>query len=97
MIQIPETLSVQGRRVLVTGAASIGRATATVLHQMGATLIVTDRSPLTDLQSILGCEAVEGDLTGDAFHPEAPCANQALPALSAPAAASDLQAIGARR
>src|ERR1700756_1746465 len=68
MMQIPETLSLQGRRVLVTGAASgIGRATATVLHQMGATLIVTDRSPLTDLQSILGCEAVEGDLTGDAF------------------------------
>ncbi len=68
MIPIPETLSLQGRRVLVTGAASgIGKATATVLHQMGASLIVTDRSPLTELQAALGCETVEGDLTDDAF------------------------------
>src|ERR1700742_564894 len=68
MIPIPETLSLQGRRVLVTGAASgIGKATATVLHQMGASLIATDRSPLTELQAALGCEVVEGDLTDDAF------------------------------
>jgi 3-oxoacyl-[acyl-carrier protein] reductase len=68
MIPLPETLSLKGRRVLVTGAASgIGKATATVLHQMGASLVLTDRSPLTEMQSVLGCEAIEGDLTDDAF------------------------------
>jgi 3-oxoacyl-[acyl-carrier protein] reductase len=68
MTTIPNALSLQGRRVLVTGAASgIGRATATVLHQMGASLVVCDRSSLTEVRSALGCEAVEGDLTDDAF------------------------------
>jgi 3-oxoacyl-[acyl-carrier protein] reductase len=68
MIPIPPTLSLQGRRVLVTGAASgIGKATATVLHQMGASLLLVDRSPLAEVQSALGCEAVEGDLTDDTF------------------------------
>jgi 3-oxoacyl-[acyl-carrier protein] reductase len=68
MIPIPQTLSLQGRRVLVTGAASgIGKATATVLHQMGASLLLADRSPLAEVQSALACEAVEGDLTDDTF------------------------------
>ncbi|HET6607992.1 MAG TPA: SDR family oxidoreductase [Rhodopila sp.] len=68
MTTIPNALSLQGRRVLVTGAASgIGRATATVLHQMGASLVITDRSSVAEVRSALGCEAVEGDLTDDAF------------------------------
>jgi len=68
MTTIPNALSLQGRRVLVTGAASgIGRAAATVLHQMGASLVITDRSSVAEVRSALGCEAVEGDLTDDAF------------------------------
>lgn len=66
MISLPPALSLQGKRVLVTGAASgIGKATAEVLHQMGASLLLTDVSPLTDTPA--GSEPVQGDLTDDAF------------------------------
>ncbi len=64
MIPLPDILSLQDKRVLVTGAASgIGKATAAVLAQMGATLLVTDRAPVADVD----CESVQGDLTDDAF------------------------------
>jgi ABC-type transporter Mla subunit MlaD len=47
---------------------------------------------------ILGARPVwHGDLTSDAFHPEASCADQPLPGLSAPAAASDMRTIGTGR
>jgi 3-oxoacyl-[acyl-carrier protein] reductase len=63
----------QGKRVLVTGAASgIGKATASVLAQLGAALLLVDRAPLATTQdevAALGvaCEISEGDLTDDSF------------------------------
>jgi 3-oxoacyl-[acyl-carrier protein] reductase len=71
-IPLPDALSLQGKRVLVTGAASgIGMASALVLAQFGAELIVADRSPMDALCEQLRstgttCTARQGDLTDDA-------------------------------
>ncbi len=70
---IPAGISMEGKRVLVTGAASgIGKATALVLAQLGADLVLADLSALETTKAeveALGanCVAVEGDLTDDAF------------------------------
>ena len=72
-IQLPVALSMQGKRVLVTGAASgIGKATAVVLGQLGADLVITDRAPMEDTRTEVEaaggvCSVVQGDLTDDAF------------------------------
>jgi 3-oxoacyl-[acyl-carrier protein] reductase len=72
-IPIPAALSMQGKRVLVTGAASgIGRATALALGQLGAELLVTDRAPLDDTVGEIeaagaACRLIRGDLTEDSF------------------------------
>jgi 3-oxoacyl-[acyl-carrier protein] reductase len=70
---LPEALSMQGKRALVTGAASgIGRATALVLAQLGATLLISDRVSLAatrdEVEAAGGaCTMLQGDLTDDAF------------------------------
>lgn len=72
-IPLPGALSMQDRRVVVTGAASgIGRATAVALAQLGATVVVTDRAALDETRAEVeaaggSCTAVRGDLTDDTF------------------------------
>ncbi|MFL5257454.1 MAG: SDR family NAD(P)-dependent oxidoreductase [Rhodopila sp.] len=72
-IPLPAALSMQGQRVLVTGAASgIGRATALALAQLGATVMITDRAALDETRDAIAaagesCTATRGDLTEDAF------------------------------
>jgi 3-oxoacyl-[acyl-carrier protein] reductase len=71
--QFPAAIDLQGRRALATGAASgIGRATAIVLAQLGAELVLTDRASLVETRAEVerigaACAAVKGDLTSDAF------------------------------
>ena len=70
MIPLPAAMSLEGKRVLVTGAASgIGRATALVLSQLGAALVLVDRAPLDAIAAEIRtpCETLVGDLTDDAF------------------------------
>jgi 3-oxoacyl-[acyl-carrier protein] reductase len=63
----------QGKRAIVTGAASgLGKATALVLAQLGASLLLTDRAPMEavrdEIQAAGGtCLVSQGDLTDDAF------------------------------
>ncbi|MBN8871796.1 MAG: SDR family oxidoreductase [Rhodospirillales bacterium] len=72
-LPLPTALSLQNRRVIVTGAASgIGRATAGVLAQLGASLLLTDRAPVTEAAEAARAagatvETREGDLTSDPF------------------------------
>jgi len=72
-IALPAALSMQGKRVLVTGAASgIGKATALVLAQLGAELLIADRAPMDatcdEIKAAGGaCSVTQGDLTEDAF------------------------------
>ncbi|MEA2744240.1 MAG: 3-oxoacyl-[acyl-carrier protein] reductase [Acetobacteraceae bacterium] len=72
-LSMPSALSMQGRRALVTGAASgIGRATALALSQLGAELVICDRAPMDAVcDEIRGgggtCTEARGDLTDDAF------------------------------
>jgi NADPH:quinone reductase-like Zn-dependent oxidoreductase len=54
-IPLPAALSLHGKRVLVTGAASgIGTATALVLIRLGATLLITDRAQLEETRDETG-------------------------------------------
>ena len=72
-IPLPAALSMQGKRALVTGAASgIGMATALVLAQLGAELIISDRAPMDGTRDQIQagggtCTIVQGDLADDAF------------------------------
>jgi 3-oxoacyl-[acyl-carrier protein] reductase len=63
----------QSKRALVTGAASgIGKATALVLAQLGAELLICDRAPMHAVRDEIEagggtCTVAQGDLTDDAF------------------------------
>ncbi len=87
---IPTAISMEGKRVLVTGAASgIGKATALVLAELGASLLLCDLSSLDDTRDEVQarggiCSVSQGDLTdrvflgslfaGDRLHALAHCA-----------------------
>ena len=70
---IPTAISMEGKRVLVTGAASgIGKATAIVLAELGAELVLCDLSAMDatrdEVQSRgATCATAQGDLTDGAF------------------------------
>lgn len=70
---LPAGMSLDGKRVLLTGAASgIGRATANCLAELGASLVITDRSSLDGAERELRSrgaevECVQGDLTDEGF------------------------------
>jgi 3-oxoacyl-[acyl-carrier protein] reductase len=69
-INLPAALSMQGKRTLVTGAASgIGKATALVLAQLGADLVLVDRAPMDATRDKVAgpCSVMQGDLTDDTF------------------------------
>jgi 3-oxoacyl-[acyl-carrier protein] reductase len=72
-LPLPKALSLAGRRIAVTGAASgIGRATAHAAAELGATLLLTDRAPLGPVKAELetlgaAVDTLEGDLTEDGF------------------------------
>jgi 3-oxoacyl-[acyl-carrier protein] reductase len=72
-LPLPAAISLVGRRVCVTGAASgIGRATAHAAAELGATLLVTDRAPLAEVRKELEAkgakvDALEGDLLARGF------------------------------
>lgn len=61
---LPQRLSLEGRRIIVTGAASgIGRATAHAVAELGASVMLTDMAPLAEVAAEL--KALELDLTAD--------------------------------
>lgn len=70
---IPDRLSLKGRNALVVGAASgIGRATARCFAELGADVVLADRSPMDAVREEVeaaGSTAtiLQGDLTDDAF------------------------------
>ncbi len=71
---LPAALSLEGRRVLVTGAASgIGQSAATCLAALGAELVLTDRSALdataAQVRDAGGAAPIclQGDITDDAL------------------------------
>lgn len=70
---LPDAMNMTGKRVLVTGAASgIGRASALVLAELGADLLLCDRAALGDTRAqaeALGatCTEAQGDLASDDF------------------------------
>lgn len=70
---LPGALSLAGRRVLVTGAASgIGRATALAVAALGGDLLLADRDALDTIQAEVvaagaRCEARRGDLADEEF------------------------------
>ncbi|MGE0700551.1 MAG: SDR family NAD(P)-dependent oxidoreductase [Hyphomicrobiaceae bacterium] len=72
-LPLPKSLSLAGKRICVTGAASgIGRATARAAAELGATLLLTDRASLAEIAAevaALGAkvDTLEGDLTPDGF------------------------------
>jgi 3-oxoacyl-[acyl-carrier protein] reductase len=72
-IPLPAALSMSGKTVLVTGAASgIGRASALVLAQLGAGLVICDRAPMDETRDAIEelggvCSVAQGDLSEDGF------------------------------
>ena len=72
-LPIPSAISMQGKRVLVTGAASgIGKATAIVLAELGAELVLCDLSAMDATRDEVRsrgatCATAQGDLTDGTF------------------------------
>lgn len=70
---LPKPLSLAGRRIAVTGAASgIGRATAHVVAALGGSLVIVDRAPLAEIEAELrrsgaSVDTLQDDMTAPSF------------------------------
>jgi 3-oxoacyl-[acyl-carrier protein] reductase len=70
---LPPTISLVGKKILVTGAANgIGRPTAVALAQLGADLVITDIETTTETTQGVAqfgnsCESIQGDITNETF------------------------------
>lgn len=70
---LPAALSLESRRVVVTGAAAgIGRATALAVSSLGAHVVLCDRAALDEAKDAVeaaggACSLAQGDLTEDGF------------------------------
>ena len=61
--QLPQALSLAGRRIVVTGASNgIGRATAHALADLGAAVMLVDRAPLAEIQGELAAKGATADV-----------------------------------
>lgn len=72
-LSLPDRLNMTGRRVLITGGASgMGQATALILAEMGAEVVIADIQPATRTLEMLAekgltATAMQGNLADDAF------------------------------
>lgn len=72
-LPLPAQLSLAGRRIAVTGAASgIGKATAKAVTELGGAVVLVDLAPVGAVRAELEAagatvDAIEGDLTADGF------------------------------
>lgn len=72
-LPLPAQLSLAGRRIAVTGAASgIGKATAKAVTELGAAVVLVDLAPVDKVRAELEAagatvDALQGDLTAEGF------------------------------
>ena len=75
-----------------SNSLSSGSGVSSLLSTVGGLLGTIGSTPAAGGGSITGASPQwVGTLTGDAFHPEAPCATQALPSFASTSAAPDLR------
>lgn len=71
--RLPSRLDMSGRRVLITGAASgMGRACASVLAELGASLVLADLNPMddtcADVEALgVDVQCLQGNLAEDSY------------------------------